>query len=538
MSSRPLRILGYGPYGMWRLHGMWEITLLQAARLRGAEIEYVMCDGVFPACDMFWESTCPRGPLSCNDCQASTSELARAMHMPYHWLGRYLVPADFREAQRWSASLDDREMPRATYGEWDVGEWVRSSVYSDQRTAELDFDVECEARSYRRYLNSGLLACLGISRLLDEVRPDLLFMLNGRQSSTRVALELARRRGIRVLCHERGRMQESIRLFENGNSLSMQPYREIWRQRGEIPLLHAELEALRTLLDERAQGRNHSLAPFSPPPTGSHDGVRRQLGLRPDRPTWVLFATSFHEEGASRGSAFTQQIDWIRRSVDFAARHPEIDLVLRPHPNTQEKTASGAVQPELRAFTELAGRLPANVVIVGADAPVSSYTLIELSSVVLTYVSTIGLECACAGKAVVTACESLVSELPFVWNVTREDRYEPLLERLLEIPVGHRDPGIMCLAHRFAHGYYMQFNLPLPLVRMPTPQTGELAYASLDDLLPGRVPELDRILRVMLEGEPVCPAPTPEERARSDADERRFFGIQPDSHICARVADG
>ena len=212
MSSKQQRILCYSPHNLWRLHGMWEMTILQGLKLRGSDVRLVMCDSQYKECDVFWDATSMRHGLSCSVCQTITSQLACSLGMNFHWLGRYTTIEESKIAETWSTSLAPREMRTATYGEWPVGDWVRSSVHSAFRVSTLDFSEPRLIEVYRNYLYSGLIACFGLTRLLDDYRPDKLFLFNGRQSSTRVALELARFRGIRVICHERGFQDESLTL--------------------------------------------------------------------------------------------------------------------------------------------------------------------------------------------------------------------------------------------------------------------------------------------------------------------------------------
>jgi hypothetical protein len=58
---------------------------------------------------------------------------------------------------------------------------------------------------------------------------------------------------------------------------------------------------------------------------------------------------------------------------------------------------------------------------------------------------------------------------------------------------------------------------------MPDHKTGRLTYNSTDALLPGRDAGLDRCVRVLLEGERVCPPPGPAEQARSTEAEDAFL---------------
>ena len=101
-----LKVLSYAPYHAWTLHGQWELTILHALRLRGAETQLVMCDGLYTDCDIHHDTTLPRTANSCNNCQASCAALGAGMGTPYRWLGGYLELLERSKARQWADSLD------------------------------------------------------------------------------------------------------------------------------------------------------------------------------------------------------------------------------------------------------------------------------------------------------------------------------------------------------------------------------------------------------------------------------------------------
>jgi hypothetical protein len=520
-------VLCYSPYTMWTLHGLWEMTALHALGLRGARTRYVLCDGLYSDCDVFWASTNPRTRSSCLQCQAHVSQLMLRMQMPFEWLGRHLHTDDLRDARAWASALPVDALRCARHGDLELGEWVAPSVHSHLRASVLDLENPAIEGVYRSYLYSAAVAARALGRLLDDARPDLLLLFNGRMSSTAVAFHLARRRGIRVVCHERGLLTESLRLFENQTCLTLQPYQQLWRDWGSVPLLRGELEAIHGYLQQRAQGKNMNWDAFSPPAHADVEPLRQELGLRPGRRVWVFFNSSDDEmiAGPEWKGPFASQSEWLIRMRLYARQHPEIDFVLRVHPNVGSKSSNGVNQQQLQEAKELARSAPPNLRVVMPTDPVSSYSLMQLCSAAIVYYSTTGLEMACLGKPVLSCAPSMFRGLPFVRNVESSDGFEDGLDALAALPIEHVDREAQRLAHRFAHALYFRFNLPFPLVKMPDSHTGELTYGSLEDLLPGREPNLDRMARILLQGEPVCPPPGEIERARSDADEREWFGI-------------
>ncbi len=529
------RVLCYSPYNYWELHGLWEITILHALRIRSAAVRYVLCNGIYSDCDMFWAATRPRTSSSCTDCQTFVSDLAKRMQMPFEWLGAQLSPEDFLQGRSWADRLRPSEFSHATYGEWKIGEWVEGSIHSHFRMSDLDLSLPEMIHTYRSYLYSGSIAAMALSRLLDEFRPDCLFLFNGRMSSTRIALELARMRDIRVIVHERGRLKESLSLRENANGASLRPMKEVWEKWGEIPLCRSELETIEKCMLERQQGLNHNWRVFSPSEQ-NRDEVVRTLQLNSTKQQWVLFTSSDDEVIAAGEWAgpFKCQMNWVLATLHFVRSHPEIELIIRVHPNTGGSRSTGVNVRQLKEFECLARDLPSNVRMVMPDDPISSYTLMDLASLGLAYHSTVSLEMACKGKPVVVSAGSVVTGLPFVLTPNSPTEYISMLSSLIHSDKGRNALEIQRQAYRFAYGLFYRINIPFPLVTMPNPHKGILAYKSLEDLLPGREPNLDRIAGIILDRQPVCPEPTSEELQRSPEEEDAWFEKR-DNRVSVRM---
>jgi hypothetical protein len=499
------------------------MTIAQGLRLRGADVRYVMCDGLFSDCDVFWKAVDPRPADACMRCMAGTTALAAQNGMPYQFLGRYLDPQEARTARKWVTSLRRDELLSAVYGDWAIAEWVRGSIHSHFRHSRLDITDREVERTTRSYLYSGLIAAFAIERLLDDYQPDVLLLFNGRQSSTRVAFELARRRAIRVVCHERGMRRGTMWFSIDRTIISRTMYGEYWDQWGDVPLTVEELRAVTGHLSEREHGVNTGCVAFSPVPQ-DQAALRASLGLSEDRPVWALFTSSDDEvvsEDEWRPS--WPQEAWIAKTLDFARRHPEIDLVVRVHPNIGSRRSVGANQQQLQWLEELSRDLPPNVRWVGPRDDVSSYTLMDLATVGLVSHSTVALEIATKGKHVIVSAPNAVTDMPFVRTEEAPEGYEAALDAALDLDNGATDDEVRRLALRFAYGFFFRLSVEFPLVASRADAIAERNWKSLDELKPGRDAVLDRCTAMVLDNGPVYPAPTAADLARSDEAERRFL---------------
>lgn len=524
-----MRILCYSPYNKWYLHGLWEITILQSLRLRGADVKYVTCDGLYHECDVHWYATNPRTPGACQICKQENATVAEQMGMQFEWISSYIRAEEREEADRWAFSLPPEELPHAQYGQWKIGEWIRSSVHSHFRISVLDFTSQEVVQVYRRYLASGLRAAFALNRLLDEYQPDLLFLFNGRFSSLRIALELARMRSLRVLTHERGWLYESIRLTENCITHDPAQYEQSWKLWQDIPLTEEELDALDAYLTLRRSGKNPNWEAFVPAPQGSSEEIMRMLQLSPEKPIWVLFTSSDDEIASVHSffSPFRNQFRWITATVDYVAAHPEIQLVLRVHPNIKSQRSVGANLQTYGWFQKMREQLPPNVRLVMPEAQLNSYQLGDLATAILTYGSTMGLEMATQGKYVLSALHGFYRPLQVVQHVYAEQSYHEQLDGLRALPLRAASEVIARQACRFAYTAFFRNSLPFPLVEMPTPRTGRLRYSSLADLQPGKDRTLERIAEIVFEGAPVYETPDEEHWSRSCEQERLWHRRRP-----------
>lgn len=520
------RVLCYAPYNRWIQHAAWEITVVHALRQRGADVRHVFCDGLYRECDVFPTAVDRRHALSCLQCQAEVAGIALRMQAPYEWLGRWVAPEELREAAEWSRSLAPAALPAATYRDWPLGDWVAPSVHLHLRRSELDLADPVVESVYRGYVEGALVAGFALTRLLDEERPDVVLLFNGLRGSLRVMLELARRRRIRVVCHERGFQAQALALFENTHCLSFDQTREMWGLWGRVPLRRAEIARVTDLLQARAEGRGLAWPAYSPPPQET-TAMRARLGLSAARPLWALFTSSDDEVVALPDcqGAFGGQREWLHATIQWVARRPELDLVVRVHPNLGGKRSHGRNERQLAQMEALRATLPANVRLVMPDDPVSSYSLMELATVGLVYQSTVACEMAALGAIVNVAGASQVRGLPFVDTVVSEGDYHAMLDARRDTPAGFRSPEIRRLAYRFIYGLFVRLAFDFPLVSMAEGGQVGFTFGSVADLAPGKHPSLDRIVSIVLDADPVCPLPTVADLMASDEDERAWFGL-------------
>lgn len=123
---------------------------------------------------------------------------------------------------------------------------------------------------------------------------------------------------------------------------------------------------------------------------------------RRHRPTFLLATNVVGDSSLLRRDAiFRNQRHWLQVTIDFFRARPEWGLIVRAHP--EEALLRGKVVVRMgEVARELAGPA-ANVLVVGGDEDVSSYSLLPGLSGGLVWVSSIGADMVARGIPVIAA---------------------------------------------------------------------------------------------------------------------------------------
>ena len=499
--------------------------MAKACQVRGASVEYLLCDGL-PECDQHWDSkaSATRPADICQRCKAAAKTSLGNLDFPYQWLTAFVSDAERAKASDWAHSLTPPELPEASFEGTPIGKWVLSSMVSYFRQYPPDLSNAHVVSVYRGFLVSGAIVATALRNYLKTNAIDAAILFNGRQSITRVALEIFREQGIRVLTHERAEYQRGhINVKPNAHCMSPEPFAALWSMWGQVPLDRKALDRVLKWLIQRRYGANLAWIPFNKAFT--HDSaVRTRLNLNSNKRLWVLFTSSSDEIAGDplMQGPYESQIDWVRDVVRWVGSRDDVQLVIKVHPNLGGNDYIGRAVDELRMYQDLNLALPANVRMVLPDEKVNAYALAEEADLGLTFGSTIGLEMAMLGKPVLLASKALYGNGSKILTLSSRESLPAMLEKCLHTTP---DREIQREAFRLAYYYIFAFEFPFPGVQVLGLYQAKLNYVHRDDLAAGKDDSLDHICNFLVGGRPLFDCPTVAEGSRTPADEDEFFGL-------------
>ena len=500
------RVFFHSPYAGFSYHSGMEAVLAHALAWRGARTWFTTCDGLFRECDVFRRGIGKvphRVDTSCLYCQAQQATELAGFKQPFTWLGRYLTRDEPEQAAAFAAGLDRADLLEATWEGLPVGLWAQSSAFHQFRLSRIDLDLPEVEEVLRACIEGTVVSAMALRRAFDEVKPDVVVTFNGRFFSHRVALELGRARGARVVTHERGFEKNTIFLRE-GATHGLELFDRIWEDFHATPLSPSSLRRAIRIVHNRRYGKNLSWKAFSPAPTDLEE-VRQRLALD-DRPVVAAFTSSDDEwlmHPERREGPFPDSLDWIPATVAAARQSPELQWVVRFHPNL---VGNGTNQQALQQAHALASDLPENCRFVLPEDDVSSYTLSDLCACGVVYGTTLGLEMAARGKPVVSVARGWYGHTRLVHRVDNPASYLHVVRQAVRTP--HR-LRVAREAHRFVHHLWTETAWPFPWVEETRGTKGRLQVANTSDLAPGANAGLDRLCDLIVEGKPLQEPPRP-----------------------------
>lgn len=479
--------------GCWHL--VLEVLLAHALERRGARAELLLCDlPELPICDE--RTVFTRRGQRCPGCIEDKRGILDACGLS--WRGvRSLVTADAQaRAAAVVAQVADAGLEALVFEGWPVGQWLHVSGCHFLR-CDARGDAPDHVQVRRRLLVSALVIIEAVTRWLDEVAPDVVIAESGAHFMWRIALELARARGIRVVCREMGKGGWDRHLYAIDRDCMDPDLEAIWLEARRQPLTPDEEAGVDAFV--AALPANTYRGRWSP--AAATADLRSAWSVPPAAKLAVAFTNvTWDLATAGRDVAFTGVFDWLRETIRALERHPEVRLIVRAHPAEDSVTTGERILDQVRA--QWPGGLP-GLILLEPDQPVSAAALCDIADVVLAYNSTAGLEAAARGRTAVVCGDPHYRDKGFTIDIDTRHAYAAWLDAWAAGTVAPLPAGTADLARRYVHLFFLRYHVPMNWTTSPLEPPFRLTLRSMADLAPGRNPALDLVCDGILNGTPI-----------------------------------
>ncbi|MBN1147686.1 MAG: hypothetical protein JXA78_10560 [Anaerolineales bacterium] len=341
---------------------------------------------------------------------------------------------------------------------------LRDTQYTLQLEEVDHSGSSASAQLYQLRLERNLYAAgaalAWIESLKPEQRPNVLLTPNGSVLEMGAIFQAVRSLGIPAVTYEFGEQRGRIWLAYN-SEVMLQETEALWKTHKERPLTGEQWEQVRALYASRQNAslwENFSRLWQGQPSQGGQK-ARQELGLD-SRPVILLAANVIGDSLTLGRQVFSQNMtEWLRRSVQFFAGRPDVQLVVRIHPGERYISGPSVAQVVQQALPEI----PAHIHLVQALDPVNTYDLIEIADLGLVYTTTTGMEMAMSGVPVIVAGKTHYRGKGFTLDPVSWDSYRLILERSLSNPQDTRlSREQVERAWSYAYRFFFDYPCPFP----------------------------------------------------------------------------
>lgn len=512
-----MRFLFFCPYGSYRVHNQVDAVLGLALHARGHQTLVAICDGLLRDCEVLhWEPLAKRA-IGCQTCKNTGKEFFELFAQPTVNISSYLTSQDNFEIANWITQIQEKKLAEIFFRDIPLGNYTTSSIITCFKSSVSELDRPDIRQLHLTYLRNGALIALAVQRAIDTFKPDRLICFNARMYPFRIASEIAQRKGLNVLIHERGNSDNRFNFTVNHktyDSSEIVKYAKLWM---DTPLTAEEARRVISHYQARELGKDANLPGFHTV-KGRPETLRARLNIPVDAKITGWFTSSEFELNEYDGFVTKlSQLDLIRQLIELFRKRADY-LIIRHHPfliGTKENPPNIAFISELM---KLADSAPPNVRIIMPQDSLITYDILPHLDAALASWSTVSNEAAFRGVASAVFPESHSS--PAAYRLIDDLSAEGLSHIIQELYDATAECNLQILERcfRFATTYIDRLDFEFRSFGIDKSYEPGIKFKAIEELLPGNDPALDRIVDHLISNSPLHKQPAESQLANPAAE--------------------
>lgn len=486
-----------------------EGVLSVALSMRGAQVELLLCGRALPCCQMtkllnvepaelLGNDETPR----CESCVVKGDNEYVGLGLPLHTMLENLDERDKVRAAALAQEPDLADVPDLMYEGMAVGEHAYAGALRYFGRGDIAAEPDAEP-IVRRYLRAAYLCLFATRNLLRKNDYDIVVFHHGIYVPQGVIGEVCRAEGVKVVNWNPSYRKNTF-VFSHDDTYHHTMITEpvsIWQSLDFTPDLETKTM---DYLKSRWHGDRDWIW-FHESPEFSLERVEKEIGLDFSRPvigalTSVMWDAQLHY----KSNAFRNQIEWMRETIAYFSKRPDLQLAIRVHP----AEVNGLVpsrQKMVDVINEMFSEIPDNIHVIPPESNISTYAVMQACDSVIIYNTKMGIELASMGIPVIVAGEAWIRNKGFSRDAGNLEEYRSILDTL---PTGKKlDEEALTLAKKYAYHFFFRRMIDVPIITSFKKFKFALDLDSVEELMPGHHQGLDIICQGILEGSPFCQNP-------------------------------
>jgi hypothetical protein len=367
------------------------------------------------------------------------------------------VDEEFNQLQISIADLDVPELFSQKFRNLEIG---RIGIFeSIIKYKKINFQFEpIQLLHFRTKMLHASKSILIAEEILKGLKPKAIFIFSPEYAVTGAFAEYGISKGFRVygvhFTANANEIFQTLQIFDWEKFKLRLPALEYW-DTGQVSVSESGLARVGKHLP--ALRDPHAAFVYSSQKSGA--SIRKNFGIPVGNKLVLLAMNSYDEVFANftsglseydptNGRVFKNQIEWVRKTIDFFEQLEGVSLVIRPHPREFPNKRDSVKSEHVKLWESLFSRLPSNVYLDSPDQKNSVFDHFSEIDCLITGWSAVGLEGMLHGIPCVTFDEKLPPFPPSIhFSGSSVDEYFKNL--LLGIGAG-RSEKIRADANRWA----------------------------------------------------------------------------------------
>tara|TARA_B100000242_G_scaffold289410_2_gene259197 strand:- start:196 stop:1860 length:1665 start_codon:yes stop_codon:yes gene_type:complete len=413
---------------------IFESILGIALDFKGADVEFLLCDGILPACIMCTtvniseEELIKNGPKSlCSNCYFDGYNYLKKSNIKINKLSNFLLNNDKIKAKKICKRIKSKKIKNFIFDKIPVGNHAYAGALRYYATTDLDSE-ENGKKVLKKYFEASLLSKLSLDNFFEKKSYDLIIMNHGIYVPQGIINEYAKKKKYKIVtwfpwyrkrsyCFFRGDTYQKEYLTEK-NSL--------WEN---LRLTKEKKDKLSDYLISRKTGKNDWRFYYENP-SFDKDLFFKRYDIDKNKPIIGMATNVIWDAQIDYPKQFFNSIlDWVFHTIKFFKKTPNMQLVIRVHPAevTSDRKAKQKIAEEINKKFK---NLPKNIIVIPPEDPISSYTIFENCNSAIIYASKIGIELCAAGTPVIVVGPGQIKNKKIAYDVNSYKQYNHILNQL------------------------------------------------------------------------------------------------------------
>ena len=457
-----------------------------ALSLRGADVSFLLCDGILPACqecDSQWIS--PDNLINskiqsvCRDCYKPAYKMLKPLNINIFNYSDYITYDKLHEIRSNNVSSDDEHARAGTLRYFGIGE-IRNDLHK---------------RVYDQYFKASVISREVITNYIEKKSPDIAIIHHGiyvpqGSITSKLSKEKTKvyvwgpsyRKGTVIFSHD-----------ESYHHSMINEKQSLWNN---LDFTEERETRLMNYISTKKTGANDWIS-YQPTIHRSKEELIKKLNLDQNKKTIGLLTNVIWDAQLHfKNSCFKSMLEWLNYTLDFFIKNDHLQLIIRIHP----AEVLGTVPSNQRVYDEIINKykvVPSNIKIILPTDDICTYLAMELCDSVLVYGTKTAIELSSLGQTVIVAGESWARGKGFTIDVKSLEHYKKILNNVENLEKIDKDR--INLARKYAYHLFFRRMIPVKALReIKTFGPYQIDVGKISELEDGYDDGLDTICNAIL----------------------------------------